>query len=423
MTFKYAIGSSSNWDPSIAAEESIKEALEHITDKPSFILFFSTIHYEKNRGFNKILKMIYQKVPPKTPLIGSTVAGFLNKKGVHTRGITILVAYSNEIEISLGLGKNTKRNPIKAAQDCATAIKKNEGKLKNKIIINFTSGPTKPNFPLIGKKWVIKSGILGSLSVPLMDFSTKYLQLGYGREEEVLREITKLLPEYSLIGGSASDDNQVMRNYVFYNNSILKNSIACLSFSTNLNIDLFTVNGLINTGKELTINKMDNKGRIIFKINNKAASTAFVEALGLSENQIDESLHRKTWFYPLAYVNEDKKICPAAAGAFLDKAFAFSYGVESNKLNLMLFSGKEMLRETQETLEKIRLKKPKFIFSVSCCSWIETLGRKLYKIHDLMNNSFKDTPFLVVYALGEELKENNKKPCHLNESFNFLTLS
>jgi len=423
LVFEVGIGTSQNWNPEEAGKEVITQALSKLSKPPTFVLLFSTIHHEKNNGFKKILDAVYTQIPKETPLVGGTVAGFLENSGVYTQGLTAMCVFSDEVEIATSFGINTKKSPESASKQFAKAFQEKESKLKENIIINLTSGPTKPNFPIIGKTWVIRSGLLGKFSIILMDISTKLFQLGYGREEEVLRKISHFFPEYYILGGSSSDDNKVMRNYNFYSEQVLPNSITGIRLSTDLNVEIFNINGLVSTKVKLCATKLVSSGRVVSELNNKPASPTFVKSIGLRDADLDERLHRKTWFYPLAYKNEEGEICPAAIGAFLHNSFAFSYGIENKDLELMLFAGQKMVSETETILEKIKQKNPKFILGISCCSWVETLGRNLYIIQKKVKEAFNEKPFLIIYTLGEEIKEKGKQPRHLNESFNFLTLS
>jgi len=52
MVFEIGIGTSQNWDPYVAANDIMTQALSKISHPPKFIILFSTIHYQKNNGFN-----------------------------------------------------------------------------------------------------------------------------------------------------------------------------------------------------------------------------------------------------------------------------------------------------------------------------------------------------------------------------------
>lgn len=422
MTFQIGIGTSQNWDEEKAVTEVIQQANSRLSSPPSFILLFSTIHYEKNNGFQKMLNKIYETFSEETPLIGSTVAGFMNSTGVFSRGLTLLLVYSNELLVKIGYGKNVKRNPNAAAMKCIEKIKDDKNSYKNKMVISIVSGPTRPNFPFLGRKFVINSGVISFFATKLMDLSTYYLQKGFGREEEFLEKLSQLLPDYTIIGGSSSDDNRVINNYQFYNKQVLTNSAVILALYTNIKISPLSYIGYKPTGKKLKITKKFSKGRIISEIENKPASQVFIEAVKLTNADINEHLHRKTFFTPLGYYNNDNYLCPLAIGGFLSNSFYFSYGTKKDELEILTGSGTSVLKITKDKLQSIQPIET-FLFGIFCSGWLETLGKNNYDLWKLITKNLGETPFLILYMLGEEFREPNKEPIHLNLSFNIISFS
>jgi len=421
MVFEIAIGSSDKTNANEAIIEAINKSIKKITHKPTFILFYATIHYQND--FNKMIKEINNNAL-NTPIIGCSVAGFIDNTGCYNRGIVILACYSDEINVKAVCSQNTKRNPVKAAENAFSLIKeKLNNDFKNNVLFLHVSGPTIPNFPFIGKKWTIKSKLLSLISVPALDFSTIFFQAGYGREEEVLRKLAELMPETFIFGGSSSDDNRVLKNFIFYNEKIMQNSLAALLINSNKKVSIISKHGLIFSGKKFNATKTHSNGRIISELNKNSATKIFLNELNLSEEMMDERLHRKTWFFPLVFRNSENNVCPAAIGVYFKDSIALAYGIENNELELAWFSGQSMLKSVNEIKEFIIKEKPVFSLGIICCSWLETLGRRIYIIHDILKEAFKEKPFLALFVLGEDIKLPYKKPIHLNETINFITFS
>ena len=113
-----SIGMSREWDARKAGREVAKSAIKNLKTPPNFFLLFSTIHYKDHGGFQEFLNGVWDVLPKGIPLIGGTVAGFLNNHGCFTRGATALaVAYPN-LDVAIGIGRNTRKNPKKAAKNC-----------------------------------------------------------------------------------------------------------------------------------------------------------------------------------------------------------------------------------------------------------------------------------------------------------------
>src|SRR5512136_1247059 len=81
-----ALGMSRKWNAREAGKEVAETAIKNLTLPPDFFLLFSTIHYEKYGGFQEFLNGVWDILPKKTPLIGGTVAGFINNYGCFSRG-------------------------------------------------------------------------------------------------------------------------------------------------------------------------------------------------------------------------------------------------------------------------------------------------------------------------------------------------
>ena len=214
-----AVGMSRKWNAREAGREVAETAIRQLHEPPSFFLLFSTIHYEKHGGFQEFLNGVWDVLPKGTPLVGGTVVGFMNNYGCYTRGASALaVSYSN-MDVSIGIGHNTKKNPNKAAENCTRNILKKfkESNYKESFVFQLVSGPTMPHFPGFGSGFILKGKVRGSLASRLIEISTKILQKGIGREEEVLERMSKSMEHTHIMSGSSSDDMKLSKNYQFFN--------------------------------------------------------------------------------------------------------------------------------------------------------------------------------------------------------------
>lgn len=414
MAFRVGIGTSQKSDPDEAADEAISEAVSMIGFKPTFALLFSTIDYKNNDGLKKINKKLQIEVSNDTPIIGGTVAGFMVRKGQFTKGIAVLLVYTDSAKVIAGFGENTKRDPLKATKNASKTFLKNN----DSAIIEFTSGPIRPRLPILGEKFVVKSKLFSSILISLMGISTTALQRGFGREEEVLRHYANMNPRSKIIGGSTCDDNKVLDAYEFFNGKILQNSTVAIQIN-NVPTKLYTIHGYNETGKNMKITKMSSRNRIITEIDGLPAMKKFCEVTEIPESGLDESLHRKTFFIPFGYRDKVNFICPMAVGGILGDSFYFSHGVEGNNLEMLTSSGKNLREEAKKMVDTITTTNPSFVFGIGCVSWIATLGRKL----DIIRNEFNrlGSNYFVAFTMGEDYYNPNEVDRHTNESFNSLS--
>ncbi|MCD6411989.1 MAG: hypothetical protein J7L20_06170, partial [Thermoplasmata archaeon] len=155
---KAGVGLSRKWDAREAGREVAETALEKLDgEKPKFFLLFSTIHYEKYGGFQELLNGVWEVLPEGTPLIGGTVAGFMNNYGCFARGVTGLgICYQN-MDVAVGVGYNTKRDPIRAARESTKMIKANlRNRWQNRFLVSLISGPEILELPGGERKKVIR---------------------------------------------------------------------------------------------------------------------------------------------------------------------------------------------------------------------------------------------------------------------------
>lgn len=284
------LGISEKWDAREAGREVAETAIANLTRPPNFFLLFSTIHYKDYGGFQELLNGIWDVLPKGTPLIGGTVAGFMNNFGVYVQGATALAVSCPDMDVAISYGKNTKRNPKRAAHRSAEMIKKelDRSQYKNKFLFNFVSGPELMRIPGQGYKKVIDSGFMSKFIMLAFSTSQTIFQKGLGREDEIFEEITKLLPNYNMILGTSWDDYRGIYNYQFFNNNIFTNSVLNLGISTDLNLDVCSTHGMKETDVKFNITKLSRDKHIIHKINNKPAREELLRVLDWPNDFINE---------------------------------------------------------------------------------------------------------------------------------------
>ncbi|MFH0955472.1 MAG: FIST N-terminal domain-containing protein [Candidatus Micrarchaeota archaeon] len=424
MVFEVGIGTSQNWNPTEAGKEVVTQAMSTLIQPPKFILLFSTIHYEKDNGFQKILDTIYTFVSKETPLVGGTVTGFMNNHGVYTRGLTLLACYSDEMDVAVGLGTNTKKNPEKAAQECAKTIKERiqNSKYVNKFLFENTSNGIIPSMPFMGQKRIIKIPFASKLFVQLLKIINTTFQYGVGRDDEVLNWLSKSMPDYKIQAIANYDDNKSVSNYQFYNSSYCKNSISTLAINTNASININISLGLKPTNTTFNISDLGLFGCTFGKINNKPASKEILKILGWPEEYLNERIYRRTYYYPVGYSDEETSY-PHTMGLFLGDHICCTYGFKEKELKVFDVSGSRLLESIEKDLIfNIKGKDVHFVLGSACTSILETLSSKIYLIREEFVKVLNNHPYLVVFGAGEGTYSPGKKSKYFNHSFIITTI-
>jgi len=422
--FEAAVEISREWDAYTAGQEVATKVLAKMTQKPKFVLLFATIHYEKNGGFKKLLEGVYSKLPEDVPLVGGTYAGFSNNDGTYTRGVAGVTIYSDDMEVSVGVGRNTKRSPQSAGKQCANLLMEwyNKSTGKNKVILNFISGVTMPRAPGMNRIVVLTNNILARFSILLLQVSSLVFQKGIAREEEVLEELKQDLGgDVAIFGGSTVDNNVFSRSYEFKNKEVFSNSIVGLGISTNRDLYFGAGTGFVKSG--LHFDKVQTRawGRMIRWMDGKPAVSAYLDALGWSRGLVDEKMfHRRFIFNPLGYENDEGKICPTVPGAFLGNNYVSGGPVLSQRLYLLRANGADLLNAVDEATAKMD-GRYSFALVTSCASRLETLGTQENTVREKLKNKI-NAPFLILYTTGENYCLPKGKINNLMVTFNLFAL-
>ena len=423
--FQAGVGLSRSWDPKKAGEEVAVTTLEKLDKNPKVFILYSTIHFDKEKnGMQKFVDAAYDQLPKGTPLIGGTVAGFINPYGCYTRGATgLAISYPN-MDVTVGVGHNTKRNPEKAAIECAEMIKKGlkDSKYKNKFLFEMTSGYRIPTFPIIGRRKIIKLPykILEELVVLAMNFSTTYLQIGMGKEVILFNRLAKELDDFIIIGGSCMDDEQLMENYQFFSKNVLKNEIIALGIKSDIEFDLNTGFGLKPAGIRFDITKKQVFDSFIRTIDNKPAKEVFMERMKWYEDYLDDrTIHRKTFQYPVGY-QKNNHLCVRTPGIFFGGILGISNTVESDYFEVYTNSGRSLVNASSDALSKFEKIRERVCLGigVDCGVRLEALGNHIYAVQKELLRFFGDTPFLVPFVAGEHTHISNEVTAYNNMSFN-----
>jgi hypothetical protein len=409
VEFEAAVGMSRKWDAREAGREVARETIKKLSRPPSFFLLFSTIHYEKHGGFQEFLNGVWDVLPEGTPLIGGTLAGFINPQGCYTRGATALAVSYPRMDIAVGLGRNTKRSPQKAAITCAEMLKKNlkSSIYENKFILDFVSSGLVPHIPGVGRTMIIRSKVLSSLSPRLLDSFGKLMQTGTCRQDEILNELIKQLPDYSLMSGGTTDDVSQLRNYQFVKTNIFSNSICALGLNLDVPVRVHTTHGLVETDRNFEITSLDHSKRVIKSIDGKPAVPRLFEILHLNEDDLNEHIFRKIFYLPFGFKKNDGTVIPVVACIFLGDYFFVIFQVENKDATVLNLSGRGLLGSIDEHLDMCNDQTKLALFS-ACAMRLLALGNNSYAIYKKIKEKLKDIPFIVYFVGGEATYSQNQ---------------
>ena len=415
-----AVGMSRKWDARDAGREVAETAIRNLTLPPDFFLLFSTIHYEKYGGFQEFLSGVWDVLPKDTPLVGGTVTGFINNYGCFSRGASALAVSYPCMDVAVGVGKNTKRNPNRAAKQYAEMIQNGlkESPYKNKFLLNFISGPVVPSIPGVGQKKYIRSGFVSKFAMQALNLSQALIQKGLGREDEIFEETVKQLPGYQMILGTSMDDHRGINNYQFFNDKILTNAVVNLALATDIDLGVCTTHGMKETDLHFTITKLGVQNHAICKINDKPAVPELLRLLHWPEGFLSEETMMHTLLYYPISLKRNGRAVPVVMPLIMKDSIVVPCIIDDGEVSILTVSGKDLINAVKENLHFFDEIQPEFGLFSACMTILQTLGDKTNIVQEELCKYFKDKSFLLFYSAGEGTYSPTKDITYANMSFN-----
>lgn len=287
------------------------------------------------------------------------------------------------------------------------------------FLCSMLSAGEVPDILSLGRKKIIKAGPITKILSQLFGFSQYVLQKGAGRDDEVIEELTKLLPDFSMIAGGTIDDGPNLRSYQFYNKSVLKNSVVSLGLKMNAHAGVLTTHNMKKTDIDFRITKMSKDGRIIHEINGKPAASEFIRLLGWSKDFLSEERWFKTNFYfPLGFrVNNSDEYGARVIGVMLGESLVTTVRSKNPDAAILTIDGQGLLQAVRDNIASFP-PDPMFGLIASCTTRLETLGAKVYEVQGILKEYFKEKPFIDFYVGGESTYSEKKGLKYMNISFN-----
>jgi len=411
---KISVGTSTKKNSYEAGKELAETIIKEIKEVPDLILLFSTLDYKNHGGLENILKGVLDVLPEKTKLAGGTVPGFVNKKGCYASGVTVMALKYPNMNISIGIGKNTKRSPKKAAKQTINQIKSNlKNEYNNNFIISIISGARNPDLPGVKNTNIINSKVKAKIMLPMFTFFQKTAQKGFGKEQEILEEIIKELPNFNIIHSSSYSSAPSYENYQFYNDKVLTEHAVIVAIETDLEFKLDFATGAKKTNRNIEITKINRQRTVLKKLNSNPALTEYIEKLGWNKEKFqDYKWSHITEKYPFAYY-KNKKIILRTPLLILGEYMGLSTKIEEKDVFIAEITQEQMVDSVDEILT---IDQPIFGFFTSCIARRDLMGIKIFQVQEKLKNYFDDKDFLLIFSAGEAIYKPDEGFYFLNET-------
>ena len=242
-------------DPHIACLD-IKTQLD--LGKMSTIIFYCSSAYDLD-----VLATNINEHFPDHKCVGCTTAGEFAGKGYETNSMVALGYHDSHFVIQSTLVENLQSFTVIDAQNVMNTL---------------------------------KDAIAPKAIAPLerQSFLFSLVDGLASKEEEFLitfDSCTQGLPHF---GGSAGDDLNLNKTYVFYDGKFRSSAAIILFFNTPQKFSVFSVNHVNDSLSKLVVTDADPNTRQVFEINGEPAATVYADLLGITVDELEPevfSLH------------------------------------------------------------------------------------------------------------------------------------
>jgi hypothetical protein len=363
-------------DPHIACLE-IKAQLD--LTKMSTIIFYCSSAYDLD-----VLAANINEHFPDHECVGCTTAGEFAGNGYETNSMVALAYHDSHFVIQTTLVENLQSFTVIDAQNVMNTL--------NEAIAPKAIAPLE------------RQSFLFSLVDGLAS-----------KEEEFLitfDSCTQGLPHF---GGSAGDDLNLNKTYVFYDGKFRSSAAIIMLFNTPQKFSVFSVNHVKDSLSKLVVTDADPNTRQVFEINGEPAATVYADLLGIS---VDELEHEVFSLHPVAvkiggeyYIRSIQRVNKD----FYSLSFycAVDIGIVLNEVDLI-----DINYPLSTKLERVRnsLGEPHVVMGCDC--FLRRLEVRSKSLNDETRDIQNEFNLVGFNAYGEHING-----LHLNQTFTGVYIS
>lgn len=372
-----AIGHSEDVNSLDAAQEVLAQCKKSLKDlSPQAGILYSAIDFEHQVILDEI-----NKTYPDIELTGCTTDGELSSvSGFLEDSISLILFYSDDIQIKVGIGRNISQNLDSAIK---TAVEEAKSGIEEDIKFCVT--------------------LPESLTVSGVSIL------------ESLKEVLGV--KIPIFGGLAADQWRTKQTYQFYKNEVLSDSVPILLFAGDLMFSFGVSSGWKPLGKQMTVTKVDKN--ILYEVNDEPVLDFFKAYLGYHSLTPGE--------YPLAVFETEGEGFYLRSAIKYDediKSITFAGDIPLNSLvQLTQASSTEIIDATKESISQALStypgEEPDFALVFSCAARKAMLGINTSQEYDnLKGSASKKFPKHICgfYSYGEIAPLKERQPSRFHNS-------
>jgi len=320
--------------------EAVREFLQAVQQPAAqAVIFFCSSRYNLNILGAELAKSF------DCPLIGCTSAGEISTRGYQEWGIVGASLSSSQLRIHRNVISPLSRFSLTDAEKMAAAVRTNLSLVKG-----------------LDRKRMFGLILIDGLSLI---------------EEAIITSLYSSFEGISIIGGSAGDDLEFRKTFVYDDGRFLSDAAIFSVFETTLPFLTFETQHFQPTETKIVITGADPARRIISEINGEPAAQEYARVLGLKENLLNPAVFSEN---PLLLRIGGEWYVRAIARVNDDGTLSLFSAIEEG-LVLTIGKGVDIVRNLENHLSKLEEKVPGNRFFLLC----DCILRKLeFKSRDVV---------------------------------------
>ncbi len=363
------IGFSKDIDTAKAAKEAADQAKLNLhSSNIDLAIVLNTSHYRPDDFLPTLNEQLKN---PK--LLGSSTAAIILSERIETRGIAVLLFYSDEIRFESAMIDNLHLQDLEAAgKQLAISCLSDYGKEHRKLFLFFTDG------------------LLQELSHFILGICESFGGV------------------FPIIGAGSSDDFHFKKTDQYYNNTLLASGACAVLLGGRLQVALSCRHGWRPLGKPRIIN--ESEGNVIKLIDRKPAAKIYEEYFDTTTQTLQaSSLSHLNTRYPLGSPQGSGReyLLRNIINTLDDDSIVLQDTIAQGKpIHLMIGNKESCLQAAEQAAKEVKTqlqgRTPKLIFIFESLSRYRILGRSAYseiqKVREILGFS---VPVFGMYCFGE----------------------
>ncbi|WP_445366412.1 nitric oxide-sensing protein NosP [Methylomonas sp. BW4-1] len=184
------------------------------------------------------------------------------------------------------------------------------------------------------------------------------------REEQVTHAIQDALGNIAMIGGSAADDLQFHKTYVYCEGDFHTDSAVLLLVHTSLPFKIFKAQHFEPTAERLVVTLADARRRVVYEINGLPAAPEYARLIGVSTDALS---HAHFAAAPVVVSIDGNYYVRAIRSANQDQSLTFYCAIEEG-LVLRVALGVDPIESLQQVFAEVRAEigQPQVVVACDC---------------------------------------------------------